>query len=689
MLNCSIWRMICLILFFSHALFFSLLFATESSELDNSELSPEEEFLFSDEEVVVSAARYIQKVTESPSTIYVITAEDIRQSGLTCLPDILRRVPGLDVMTLAATQAEVNIRGIIQAPSNKTLVMIDGLAIYDRGYTSVIWSSLPVVLEDIKRIEVVLGPGSALYGANAYSGLINIITKDPEEAENVHLQGSVGNADTTYSSLLCGGRWDHWGWKMSAGWNQTDRFRDSKNSGDMLRYNYTLEYKENESNLVRFAGGMSKGETEFLSSQQSGAFQSDIDFYYATLSGRWQGLEIMGSYLINMRKNSLLSLPQDYLDPTIDAIRLPSGPLTESQKILTVLGLQAMRQVIASSPLNQRTLNIQGQYTLDRADWYKLICGGSYNNYHVDWGMMTPSEATINEASGFVQAVLVPVEGASFTVGGRFDDYEVVGNRWSYRASLVISKLKSNIFRLSYGTAYRNPSYFENFADLEVGMIGGAIKASGNEDLDAESITTYEAGYQRALYNRRVKLQLNVFFNQIKDFIDIKTMGGVFPVSVRMQYHNVNNSQAIGGELALDMRWSEQFSGFVNYSFQELHFTSEDFLTPFRKENGHRITSAPQHKVNVGVNMHLKSGFSSNLMAHYVSSTNWEWTFSSPLVGDQDDYFFVTGRVAYRFWHERLEAAVSGYNLFNSRQKQFPLGDEPETRVLFTLRIDY
>ncbi len=692
MLNNSLSRKIYILLLMSGIFLATWPFTTESWGKDGYELSPEEEFLFSDDEVVVSAAKYKQKVTESPSTIYIITAEEIRQSGLTYLPDILRRVPGLDVMTLYTTQAEVNIRGISQAPSNKTLVMIDGLSIYDRGYSAVIWNTLPVVLDDIKRIEVILGPGSALYGANAYSGLINIITKDPEETKNVHLLSSIGNGDTSYNSLLCGGSWDHWSWKMSAGWNQTDSFRDKKRSGDTLRYNYTLEYKENESSSVRFAGGMSQAGTEVMLNDQVGVFKADSDIYYATLSGHWQGLEVMGSYLSNLRAMSPISLPEDYFDPILDGqtYDLPPGmPVPVNYRENNYYGLLLMRQEVANYRVRQRNMNIQGQYVLDRADWYKLICGGSYYYYHVDWKIMADSGSTLDEASGFAQAVLFPVEGLSFTLGGRFDDYEVVGGQWSYRASLVYSKLKNSSFRLGYGTAFRNPSYFENFANMEIGLGGGqTVKIIGNEALDPESITTYEAGYQADLCNSRAKLQVNVFYNQIKDFIDVKPLNTAPPVLVS-QYLNVSNAWAVGGEVALDMRWTEQLSSFVNYSFQELHFTTDDLWTLNSDEKGRRITGSPQHKVNLGINMNFRNGFSSNFIAHYVSGTSWDGNFASHISGSQDGYCLVTGRLAYRFWHERLEAAVSGNNLFNNREKQHPLSDEPETRILFSLRIDY
>jgi iron complex outermembrane receptor protein len=118
----------------------------------------EELELLKEEETVSIATRYEQPISQAPSNVYVITDEDIRHSGATDIPTILRRVPGLDVMQVTGADFNVSARGDNQLFANKILVMVDGRSIYIDGQGLVFWKSLPVTLPEIKRIEVLKGP---------------------------------------------------------------------------------------------------------------------------------------------------------------------------------------------------------------------------------------------------------------------------------------------------------------------------------------------------------------------------------------------------------------------------------------------------------------------------------------------------------------------------------------------------
>lgn len=128
----------------------------------------QEEALYLKEETVSIASRHEQPISEAPSNVYVITDEDIRLSGATDVPTILRRIPGLEVMQMSGADFNVSIRGNNQPMANKLLVLVDGRSIYVDLQGTVYWKALPVTLPEIKRIEVLKGPASALYGFNAF-----------------------------------------------------------------------------------------------------------------------------------------------------------------------------------------------------------------------------------------------------------------------------------------------------------------------------------------------------------------------------------------------------------------------------------------------------------------------------------------------------------------------------------------
>ena len=175
------------------------------------------------EREVVTASRYGQPPLDSPSTVTILTAQDIRMSGATNLPDVLRRVAGVDVMFLSGGQADISIRGFNREMSNKVLVLMDGREMYLEHLGAPIWGGFPIALEEIERVEVIRGPGSAVYGANAVMGVINIITRTPGEGDNlVHLAG--GSAGYGRATAVLTGQSGPAKYRASAGYDRAGRW---------------------------------------------------------------------------------------------------------------------------------------------------------------------------------------------------------------------------------------------------------------------------------------------------------------------------------------------------------------------------------------------------------------------------------------------------------------------------------
>src|SRR4029077_18508891 len=126
---------------------------------------------------VTSVSKKEQKLSNVAAAIFVITQEDIRRTGATNIPDLLRMVPGLDVAQINKNTWTISARGFNLQFANKLLVLIDGRAVYTPLFGGVYWDTQDVPLEDIERIEVIRGPGGTVWGANAVNGVINIITK--------------------------------------------------------------------------------------------------------------------------------------------------------------------------------------------------------------------------------------------------------------------------------------------------------------------------------------------------------------------------------------------------------------------------------------------------------------------------------------------------------------------------------
>ena len=134
---------------------------------------------------VYSASRHLEPSHTAPSAIFVLTNEDLRRSHATSVPEALRLVPGVQVGRVDANKWAVSMRGFNSREANKLLVLVDGRSIYDPLFAGMLWESQDFMLEDVDRIEVIRGPGGTLWGANAFNGIINIVTRNSRDSQGL------------------------------------------------------------------------------------------------------------------------------------------------------------------------------------------------------------------------------------------------------------------------------------------------------------------------------------------------------------------------------------------------------------------------------------------------------------------------------------------------------------------------
>src|SRR6202021_2766352 len=154
---------------------------------------------------VTSVSKTEQKLSRVASAVFVITQEDIRRSGATNIPDLLRMVPGVDVAQINANTWAISVRGLNGRFSNEVLVMLDGRNVYTPTFGGAFWDVLDLPLEDIERIEVIRGPGATIWGANAVNGVINIITRKAAETRGGMVVAGAGNLDQGFGTVQYGG----------------------------------------------------------------------------------------------------------------------------------------------------------------------------------------------------------------------------------------------------------------------------------------------------------------------------------------------------------------------------------------------------------------------------------------------------------------------------------------------------
>lgn len=253
--------------------------------------------------VVTSVSRQEERLSKAAASLFVISATDIRRSGVRSLPEALRLAPNLQVARIDARNYAISARGFNGAFANKLLVLIDGRSVYSPFFSAVFWDAQSVVMEDIERIEVISGPGATIWGVNAVNGVINIITRSAKDSQGTLLSvaASSGEGD---ASLRFGGRLPHNGYYRA--------YAQAMASEDT----------ETETGLNTYTG-MQRRQAGFRADWglEQGSFAVSGDAYQANLGQlgtrdiRLSGANLVARYMRQLGEDSALRL-QFVLDHT-------------------------------------------------------------------------------------------------------------------------------------------------------------------------------------------------------------------------------------------------------------------------------------------------------------------------------------------------------------------------------------
>ncbi|MCK4305798.1 MAG: TonB-dependent receptor, partial [Candidatus Eisenbacteria sp.] len=605
-------------------------------------------------QVVVTASRREQRVRESPVAITVITSEDIVESGATNIPDMLRMVAGLDVMAPTASDFNVSARGFNSLLANKMLVLIDGRSVYMDFYGMIMWELLPIALEEIERIEVIKGPGSALYGANAFSGVINIITKSPQDGEGTQVSARAGQYEAYDASLLHTGINGKFNYKISTDWNGTNAWSDKERTSEKLaKFNGLLGYQLGKAAELTLCGGLSDGTVEIFPPGRSGL--TDYDGWTRHVTLDYQRAALSVGFFWNGAKL--------YQDPRTTV------PGTLSTNVRT------------------NTYDAELQHSLTLGAKHLLVWGGSFRVNTINWQLLDTDHRQELYA-GFLYDEFRPSDQFIISMGGRYDYHPLVKGHLSPQGSLLYSPHRNHTLRVSVGTAFRNPTFLESYWYLEVPQGPGmTMTMYGNEDLESETITSSELGYH-VLLSRHVQAKADLFYNTVANFIHSQP-AATFPsppapspgIPWEITFVNSGKANAWGGEIGLVLLPADWFKAEANYSYQYL----ED------QETHHQIESSPEHKLNTRLRFKSRNRLFANLQLHWVSQTTWDWTTETGTLtsGLLPSYTLLNATVAYGIIPDRLEIALAAFNLLDNRHQEHPLTEELRRKLTARIALSF
>ena len=672
---------------------------------------------------VVTAARKGQVASEAPASLHVVTRDMIQRRGYLTLEDVLRDLPGFDLATGQPSgeyPTHFLYRGIGDVGQTKVLIMVDGIV---RNDVSNGWArnlGYDFSLADVDKIEVIGGPGSALYGANAYAGLVNVITGKPEaatEGMSMAVQATVGSHGTRAPEAVVRYRGKNGLAAQLAGrWFVTDGDDgDRPDPGNYFHNNVepdtvrTTEYGNiaNERNAdgsrkaladgfgtqvddTFLRGRLSKGGFEIgfslwdrdegLGSQVVGyeyfANTDGLDYRahhggYAAYVGYATDLgEGLSSYTRGyFRSDRVLPETGFYYTFQYQGVDNGSDPaVVDKQKSYHgegfVAGLEQQlnwellphNSLVAGYQLEQEIKEFWGVSLNESQDAKSSIVE---SNYPTEERVVQPSFYSRN-AAVYLQDEHRFARGYALTAGLRFDADDEYGMVLNPRAGLVRSVEQGMGYKLLFGRAFKAPSVFELFDEFR-----------GNEDLEPEKVTTgeLEVNYRKG---DRAYVRAGVFSSHMTNLIRVApnpdtSRVPVGPISQHKNYYqNIGSTGVRGLTLAADVQLAPSAFGYVNYSYTQ-------------DEDGDEVDNISQHKINAGVNLRPHRHVNANLRANWrgrsrapVSNVYFHLKDAASVEAVGYDYETAADADGYLEGHFLLHATLTGTDLGGSLDRLQP-----------------
>ncbi|MBK8010183.1 MAG: TonB-dependent receptor [Deltaproteobacteria bacterium] len=649
---------------------------------------------------LVSASRYVQSPLDAPSATHIITREEIRSSGLSSIPELLRRVPGADVMTASPSDLNVSLRGFNQRLSNRLLVLVDGRSVYTDMLGTTFWHSLTIGPEDIERIEIIRGPASALYGADAFSGVVNIITRRPGEDPGVEVFASAGSHEWLHEHASTSGQAGRLAYRFAAGLDNALRFsqevsdqrvdiarnfKAQDQSWRVVRANSALAYRLAPELGLVVRGGASHGRVEWQATSGLRDFGMDLN------------LNAFASAQLDS-KHGLLRVFYHHFDASggPQYVRLGENPY------------------LFDATTN--TLDVEGIFS-KRFDFlvpHNFQIGGAYRRKQVGWNYLDRDHAEDHFAV-FMQDNLRLTGALSFQGSIRADFHPLLSKPpISPRGALIYRPSAESAVRLAAGSAFRTPSFLESYvnvgANLEIPGATPAVTGTtqgaelGGNNLNPESILSVELSYAN-FASSSFDFEVVGYYNHVTDLAPIPSPDpsenptvadiasgataefdpflGVFSQGFAPYRNQDTAYHALGTELSTRIYPIQGLDVYANYALEKI-MTGAGQVSEYKFDERTSV-----HKLNLGARYRFDMGLALSADVHFASRQLWtELTADgSAETREVPAYYLANARVSYSFLEDQAEVAVTGYNVTNNEHRQHPYGQRLGARVLGSLAL--
>jgi vitamin B12 transporter len=564
------------------------------------------------EPVVVTATKIETPLSEVASSVTVITRQEIEDKQSNSVEEVLRSVPGLDVVRQGGLgqQTSIFLRG---ANSTHTLVLVDGIEINDPSNPGRSLDFASLATDNIERIEIVRGPGSTLYGSDALGGVINIITRKGSGKPRVSLFAEGGSFDTHQEKLSISGGNDLLNYSLVASFLESDgisaaaeRYGNSEKDGydrttvatrlgltptDNFDIDFILRYIDSEADLDTFAGPYGDDPNNTFDSE---ALYLRVQSRLILLNDLWE--QKLGF--------SLTDYERENRDET-DAAHPSDRSLTTYDSRLYKIDWQ---HNLYLHPTN--TLTVGVEYEKEEAQ-------GSSVYVYADpsWNTNDAFEKKSAETNGYyIQDQIKLWQDFVTTLGVRVDDHQTFGSRLTYRiTSSYLFRPTGTRIKGTYGTAFKAPTLAQLFEN--------STYVLGNPELTPEKSRGWDIGLEQSLWDDRITLGATYFENHFEDLINT-----FFSLdSFKYEYENVDEAQTKGIEVTASVRPVDDLTLSASYTYTDTE----------NRSTGKQLLRRPRHKYNVNANYRFLDAGNINLDIFYVGERDdldlYDWSKTTSL----------------------------------------------------------
>lgn len=693
--------------------------------------------------VVVSASRTAVALEDTPSTVSVIDSETIETSAARNVADLLRSVPGVNVIQSSARDVNVATRHSSGLLNSSQLVMVDGRPLFFDFFNIVFWDLLSVSTPDVQQIEVVRGPASAMWGANASTGVVNVVTKTPRDTEGLQVllsggiltrgeeaggTGSMGSVAASWTDIVS----DTFAYRLSVGYSASDAFE---------RPTGTLPVIDTPIGPPVTVGG---GSYDDVTYQNEGTKQPKLDLRIdqelsrdgkITYSLGYAGTQgILHSPIgpFDLRDNTQLGYGQiSYVRGGFHASVFANMISGEATNLITLTG---DGEPLAIDNFSNNVYNIDLGWRDLFFSHHLMTFGGNIRLNTFD--ISIAPEADSNAQVGIYAQDEMNLGSVRVALALRADYFQNLDDiNLSPRVAVIWTPIKGHSFKAAYDRAFRTPSAIDNYLDISI--IGGYFPVSefdprleddfpivvntvGNPDLRPEVIDAFEIGYSAVLNYGTTRVDVNLYQSDTDDVIannpsaEALELAGIDPYytsdnpppgwplppivldflaqfdvyfPTTKMFLNIGAIRNRGLELSASQFFRGGWTLFANYSYQEEPELLNPVGDPYRPLS-ETVSVPPKNRFNLGLSYNGPK-YLGGITVNYSDRAFFSEGLNPAYLGYSDAYTLVGLTFGKRWKEGKVTTSIKVINALDDAARQHVFGDILRRSVVLELLLRY